>query len=212
MGQNESIINDSGGGVVSGNQGKINAQIEADRQKALQNQQQVFQLASTPSAAQKRFDSQSAAWDEWVKGKDYSHGPEGSLLDFSLWNPAHTAAQSAKMENITGTGATALGGNDSVALQLAKHHSADTAAQNAGQSYENAVQGQDAYFKNSNLPYMQAENAKWGNLFGQTSSNVNNLTDNYQRSATQSMWPSIIGGGLSAAGGFLGGPLAAAKL
>lgn len=194
---------------MSGSQGKINQQLQSDRQNAQNAQNQIFQIASQPNAQQQRFDTQSASWDNWLKGKDYSQGPEGSILNFDLASPAHAADIASKMNNITGTGATALGGNDSTALQLAKHHDADVAGQNAGASYENAVQGQNAYFQNSALPWSQTENAKWGSLFGQTSGNTNALTNAYAGTATQSLWPTIIGGTLGAAGNFLGGPGAA---
>lgn len=188
---------------MSGNAKEINKNIQGQQSQALANQNQIFQLASQPSAGQKRFDEQSTNWADWLDAKDYSHGPKGSLLNFNLAQPAHVAQQTERMANLQGVGAANMGGNDSTALQLSKQHGAAAAAQDAGAEYEGAVAGQDAYFKNSALPWANSENAKWGNLFGQTSSNVNSLNNAYMNTKTESLWPTIIGAGVKIASSFI---------
>jgi hypothetical protein len=189
---------------------KVNQQIEKDRVAAMQTQNQLLTQASQESPEDKRWKQRSAAWDNWIKGKNFGTAPEGELLGFDLWNPSHVAAQSAKMDDITGVGAVGLGGDDSTALQLAKHRQSDEAAQNAGQAYESAVYDTDAYYKNAAPGYMQSRDNKFGNLFGQSSQNANALTEQWMKMANAPKpWQQILGGVLGGlAGGAAKGPLA----
>ena len=179
---------------------KVTQQLETDRTLGQQWQQQAYNKASQDTPELTRWREQSKGWDDWLKGGDYRKGPAGSMLGFDLWNPAHVQKQQAQMANLEGVGAVGLGGlggDSSIALGLAKQHMADENSQNAGAAYEQAVHGQDDFFKNANPVYMQAENNKYGSLFGQTSQNYGQTWDRWGRYKQQPIGQQILGGALS---------------
>lgn len=185
--------------------------LEADKTQALQQQNTAWDKASQDGPEITQFRKEKGAFDSWLGGKDYSHGPEGSMLNFDLWSPSKVAQTTDRLANLQGVGAANMGGNDSIALQLSKQHGAAEAAQNAGQSYEQAVGNEQNYYRGAAPGYMAADNAKWGNLFGQTSQNYDDAWGRYAKYQKPSIWGQLIGAGLTAAGGYFGGP-AGAKL
>lgn len=191
---------------MGGKSQSVNDTLQADRQAAMQRQNQVFdkQFADTPELTSWR--GEKSKWDQMLASKDYSN--PGGILGFDLWNPAKTQENVAKMSNLEGVGAASFAGqgDSSIALAQAKERNANEAAQNAGASYENAFKQQDDYFKGANFNYMNAENSKFGNLFGQTSANANNLTNNWVGYKSKpSPWGQILGGALGAAGSIFAG-------
>lgn len=185
---------------------KANAKHEAnyDQQIAMQNQLLQKAMQDTPELLSWRHDK--ADWDKFMAGGDYRNAPKSTSLNFDLWNPAHIQEQTAKMANLEGVGAAAMGGDTSVALQLARERNANEAAQNAGAAYESAVKGQDAYYKGNMMPFMQAENARWGNIFGQQSSNAANAASAWNSSRSiRPWWQGALNAGIQAAGNVAGG-------
>lgn len=168
-----------------------NKTLNKERDIQLGRQTDMFQKATQDTPELTRWREQSGNWDKWLKGGDYSKGPEGSMLNFDLWNPAHTQQQVAKMSNLEGVGAASMAGpgDSSIAVSQAKERNANEAAQNAGQAYEQAVGQQDAYFKNANPMYMNAENAKALNLFSTQSNNAQDAGGNWLRHRTQNPSP-----------------------
>lgn len=177
----------------------------AQQQQALQ--QRMFEKASEETPEQKRFREGAAAFDEWIKGKNYSSAPEGSMLNFDLYSPSKTAAQQAKMSNLTGIGAANMGGtgDQSVALQLARERNANEAGQMAGQAWENAIKDQDAYYKSGGLAWSAQDRANTMGLLGNASNSAQGYMHNAIQTRPQSIWSSIIGGALGIGASALSG-------
>src|SRR4051794_11362226 len=101
-------------------QSKTNKLLEQQMLQSQQQQNQIFQQMSQPTPETTRFRQQAGDWDKFISGKDYRTPPAGTTLGFDLWNPSHIQDQSQKMSNLEGVGAAALGGDNSIALQLSR--------------------------------------------------------------------------------------------
>lgn len=185
---------------------KTNKAILAQQQQAQQQQQQVFDQLQKKSPEQEKWEKDSAAWDEFIKGKNYAKPPDSSILNFDLLNPARINEQRQRMSNLTGIGAAAMGGDDSTALQLSRERNANLAAEDAGASYENAIKSQDAYFKGNALPYAQMEMGKLSGLLNNATGREQFLTNAYIQTRPTSYLPMLLGGALSAGSSLLGAP------
>lgn len=181
------------------------AQSEAER-----NQLMAKSLEPTPELSQ--FRQQKSDWDKFVGGKDFSKTPSNSILNFDLWNPSQQQKMTEKARNITGVGATALGGDNSIALQLSRERNANEMAQNQGNAYENAVKQQDSYFKGQALPYAQFDTSKNLSLLNNSTSVYQNASQGYADTAPKPFnWGALLGGALGAGSALLGNPALFAK-
>lgn len=188
--------------------GKINSQIQQQQLQAQQQQNQIFNKMLEETPEQKQWRDDSGKWREWLNRKDYSSAPEGSILNFNLWNPANVQKQAQRMADLEGIGALGLGGkgDSSIALGLAKERNANQAAELAGAEYENAVMGRNAYFEGNALPYMTAETNKLGNLLGDASNRSQYYTNANIQTQRRSLFPSLFGSALGAGSSILGNP------
>jgi hypothetical protein len=178
--------------------GRTNRQMLEQQRQAQQQQQQVFNRMMERTPEQQRWDRESSEWSRWLEGKDYSQAPTGTTLNFDLWNPSRINEQRQRMADLDGVGAAALGGDNSVALQLARERNANAAATDAGAAYESAVKQTDAYYKGNALPYAQFEMSRLNSLLGNATNREQYYNNAYIQTRPQSLFPSLLGGALSA--------------
>jgi hypothetical protein len=193
-------------------QSQVNKNEEAQAAAARAQEQQAFTQLMAPTPEQTAFRTGMTNFNNWIGAKDYSKAPEGSILNFDLMSPAHAQQQQERMGNLTGIGATALGGSgdQSTALQLAKEHNANVAGQNAGQAWEDAIHNQDQYYKSGGLAYAGLDTQRTADALNNASSREMGYNDQYVQTRPRSILPSIFGGRLGAGSAFLSNPALAA--
>ncbi len=190
-----------------GKQSKANQMYEKQLAQAETERNSLMSKALEPSPELTQFRQQQGDWNKFVSGKSYSAPPSNSILNFDLWTPAHQQQMLEKSRDITGVGATALGGNNSIALQLARERNANEMAQNQGAAYENAIKQQDAYFKGQALPYANFDTSKNLSLLNNSTSLYQNASQGYAQTAPKPFdWGAVVGGALGLGSSFLGNP------
>jgi hypothetical protein len=185
-----------------GGSNKVNKTLERERLDEQKRSNELFAQAQKPTPEQERWRAQSAAWDTFLSGKDYSKPPPGTTLGFDLWSPAQTQKQRERMLDLEGIGAAGLGGggDKSIALQLTRERNANQAAEDAGASYEGAVKDTDAYFKGQAPTYAGMQINQLQNLLGASMNREGRLTQQWVDTRPRSMLPMILGAGLQGAG------------
>jgi hypothetical protein len=197
---------------MSQKQSKANKMYEQQMASAEKERNSLFAKSLEPTPELAQFRQQQGDWNKFIGGKDYSQAPNNSILNFDLWNPAQQQKITEKARNITGIGATALGGDNSIALQLARERNANELAQNQGNSYESAIKQQDAYFKGNALPYAQFDTSKNLSLLNNSTSLYQNASQGYADTAPKPFqWSSLLGGLIGAGSALLGNPALLAK-
>jgi hypothetical protein len=189
-----------------GGRSRLNRQLEQSRIQEQQRANQLFERSLEPSPEQTRWRNQSAAWDTFLQGKNYSSPPAGTTLGFDLWNPSQTARQRERMTDLEGVGASGLGGDNSIALQLSRERNANQAAEEAGAGYERSIKETDAYFKGQAIPYAGLEANKLANLLGASVQREGMYTQGQIATRPPSLLPMILGGALGGASALLGNP------
>lgn len=188
-------------------QSKVNKQLEASKLAAEQERNALFAKSLEPSPEMATFRKQGADWGKFIGSKDYRTPPDGSILNFDLWNPTQHNRNLEKARNITGVGASALGGDNSIALQLSRERGANELAQSQANSYENAIKGQDAYFKGQALPYASLDLSKNLSLLNNATGREQFYTGAYVDTAPKPFnWGALLGGVLGGASSLLGNP------
>jgi hypothetical protein len=186
--------------------------MQQQAQQQYQLQREMFDILKKPTPEQERFRRQSDEWEKFIRSKDYGNPPSDSVLNFNLFTPAQIAKMRERMENITGTGATALSGtgDQSIAIAQAKERNINQVAQDQANAYENALLQADAYYKGNALPYAQLDINKNLGLLGNATSSSQFFTQMQGQSIPQSFWqtlgPALIGGAFRAGASLLGNP------
>lgn len=189
---------------MSGKNKKVDRELEQQKIAALNQQNAAYAELAKPTPEMLRYREEQAAWDKFMKSKDYSKPP--GYLDFQLGGAARAQEQTARMADLQGVGALNMGGDDSTALQLAKQHQAASAGQNAAQAYEDAIGREQAYFRGAAPTYMQSDVGKWGSIYGQASSNLGHTTDMWMQNQNRpSPWLGVLGSALGMAGSLFAG-------
>ena len=192
----------------------VNKQMEADAAAARAQQQQQFDQLMKPTPEQDAFRTGMTGFNKWVAGKNYSKAPEGSILNFDLNSPAHAQQQQERMGDLTGIGAAALGGSgdQSIALNLARERNANIAGQNAGQAWEDAIHGQDEYYKSGGLAYANLDTQRNMGALNNATDRELSYNQQYVNTRPRSILPSLFGGILSAGSAALSNPALMAAL
>lgn len=195
---------------MGGNQDEVNANMRRDQLAAQKEQNALLKDYLKPQAGQIRHEQGANQWFEHLKGKDFSKpfdGP-GSLLSFNLQNQDFENDQAAKYANLSGVGAAALQGGGStpgshIAVQQSRDRNARAAGQRQAQGYEDAYAMENQYWRTGEMPWTQLR-------LGQLQAGVSNASQReqfyggqYAKTATQSIWPSVIGGAAGAVGGMI---------
>lgn len=165
----------------------------------------LFSKALEPSPELTNFRQGQSQWNSFIDKKDYSN-PQG-ILSYNLWQPAQEQKMLEKSRNITGVGATALGGNNSIALQLARERNANEMAQNQAASYEDAIMRENDYYRGNALPYASFDTSKNLGLLNNSSNQYQFATQGYAQTAPKPFnWGALIGGALGVGSSLLGNP------
>lgn len=195
---------------MSGRNQKLSTGLEQDRQSANARTDFAFGKATQDTPELQRYRQGSTAWDLFKQGGDFSKPPPGSLLNYNLSNPARIAEQGQKLADLEGVGASSMAGqgDNSIAVQQSRHKMANQTARDSAAAYQDALAGEDSYYRGSDMNVMNSENARWGNLFGQTSANQTNATKNWvgYEAGRPNIWGQLLGGALGLAGSYLGRP------
>lgn len=196
-----------------GGQSQVNKDQQAQAALARQQEHDDRMLALQPTAEQKRYEAGASSFSDWLGNKDYSKAPDSSsILNFDLWNPAHTQRQREQMAGVQGIGSANMGGtgDQSLALQLSKEHNANAVAEDAGQAWENAVHATDNYYKGGDMSWANLETQKRMGVLGNDTQREMGYNRSYVNTApkpwTQTILPMLLGGAMSAGGAMLGRP------
>ena len=186
---------------------KQNQQL-AQQQQALQRE--MFAASQKPTPEQERFRKGQSNFDAWIKKGDFRSAPEGSILNFDLYNPSKINDQQQKLANLTGVGAANMGGtgDQSVALQLTRERNANQAAEMSGRAWENAIKGEDDYYKSNGLAWSGQDRANNMGLLNNASQSAQAYMQNAIQTRPTSPWASIIGGALGIGASALSGGMA----
>ncbi len=169
---------------------------------------EILQQANQPSAAEQRFNRQADEWDAWIQGGDYRTPPPDSALNFNLFTPAQEQRQREKYADLTGIGAAQMGshGTKNQAAGLAREKFINQSAQENANNYEQAIKGQDAYFKGQAIPYAQLQQGRNMGLLNNVSGMEQFYTQQRVNTRRPGLFGQIFGGALTAGSSLLGNP------
>lgn len=180
---------------------KALAQDTLATQKAqLALQQQAYDDSKKPSAAETQQETDRKAYFTWRDAGDYTKPPPG-LVGNSNFGPAMAHRRDLERTAVP-TGAAGIGsGANATALALQNRYLQDVNAESDANAYQNAVSAEDLYQRTGATGALEGLDAARKAHALDTSTNMSQFFSNMRAQTTpQSLWPSIIGGGLSALG------------
>lgn len=188
-----------------------NAQMAQNAKDQLALQQQMFEHTKKDTPEMERFRTGAANWQKFIEGKDYSKPPAGELLNFDLYNPARVSQLRERMGNLTGIGAAAMSGtgDQSIAIQQSRDRNANAMAQDAANSYENAIKQTDSYYKGQGMGWSQQDTGRNLSLLQSATGSAQFFLNEQRQTLPPSFWQvfsPIMGGALSAGSALLGNP------
>lgn len=195
----------------SKSQKEYNRMMASNAQQQLQLQREMFEHNRQGTPGEQRFERDAQAWNTWIGGKNYGAPPPNSILNFDLYTPSKQAEMRNKIANISGIGAAAMSGtgDQSIAVAQSRDRMANEMSQMQGAAYENAVKGQDAYYKGSQFQWSGLGAQTNANLLGNATSSAQFFFDQQRQTLPPSFWQvfsPVVGGAISAAGSLLGNP------
>lgn len=182
-----------------------------DRKLALQ----AVTDSKTPGYFEQRAIDDNKAYNTWKEGHDY-RTPAPGMISLGYGDAAQRRRMREREIGAVSSGLAGLsessGGANATALGMAKLKMADENDQDTADSYERGVQAEDT-FQRTGAP-------TWAGLgqnrMGMVTSALTGMYSNDAQLAAalrpQSLWPSIISGGLAAAGAALGNPAGLSNL
>lgn len=193
------------GGGPSRSEREAQAALQRQQQQALETQNRLMTQAETPDPLAERLRTQRMLWLDATEGKN---GPvdvtklEGMAPYLDLYNRGRAKREGERQ----GIGLLRMGVNASnpdLAARLAEQRGAEREQEAAG-AFSNAYNMKDAEMRESIMPLLGLQQNRDMGLAGLSSSNYNNATDQYVRMLNRprqpSIWGSILGGALGAAG------------
>ena len=184
-------------------QKEYNRQMAANAQDQYKLQREMFDWAKQGTPEQQKFRRDSAAWDTFIRGRNYGAPPPDSILNFDLWSPSQQNSIRERMAGLTGVGAAAMSGtgDQSIAVAQQRERNANLAAQDHANAYENAIKQQDAYYKGQGLAWSGQDLANRQSLLGNATSSAQFFFDQQRQTLPPSFmqtWGGLIGSALQA--------------
>lgn len=172
--------------------------------------------AAEPSPAETTLESERKAYFDWKAKGDFRTPPPG-LIGISYGPEAERRRQLEQTAIPTGAAGMGAAYASPTALALTRDYLSNVNAENDATAYQSALQGEDMYQRTGNsIGLMNADWARKGTLLS-SSANQSTMSTGARIQTTPKPWtetilPALISGGLSAAGGFMGGPAFAAMM